>query len=152
MKLAGVNFFLVLFFSVAPRLQAQEIESNTQNTMEYMEKDSWEPDDLDINEALHDRPKGLVFPVTFLGLSLIHIYQKKISPNSTMARCPFKTSCSHFAYQSISDKGFLVGSLLFLDRYYYRENPSTPYNYPFYENDRGVLKINDDFYLTSEKY
>ncbi len=152
MKSAGLHFFPILVLLFVPISQAQQFEPETQILQEYVEKNSWEPDDLDKEEALYDKPKGLNSPVGSVTLSLIRVYQKRISPKSTMNRCPFKTSCSNFAFQSISRQGFLVGMLLFIDRYYYRENISAPYNYPLYENEEGVLKLNDDYYLKGAEY
>lgn len=117
-----------------------------------IETDNWEPDDLENSETLYREPKGLASPISSFSLFLIRIYQKRISTNSTMHRCPYKTSCSNFAYRSISDRGFWIGMLMFIDRYYYRENPGSPFNYPLYENMEGILKLNDDYYLTGEAY
>ncbi len=152
MPLKQVLCFLILILFIVSVCQAQEIHNGKEIAGRYVEINSWEPDDLENDEALYQESKGLVSPISSLSLSLIRMYQKRISPNSTMHRCPYKTSCSNFAYQSISAKGLFGGILLFIDRYYYRENPSVPYNYPLYENAQGILKLNDDYYLTGEKY
>lgn len=152
MQLKQVLCFLILILFLVSVCQAQEIHNDKEVAGSYVEIDSWEPDDLENDEALYQESNGLVFPISSFSLSLIRIYQKRISSNSTIERCPYKTSCSSFAYQSISEKGVFIGILLFLDRYYYRENPSIPYNYPLYETEEGILKLNDDFYLTGEKY
>lgn len=152
MQLKQVLCFLILIVLLLSVCQAQEIHNEKEVAGRYVEIDSWEPDDLEHDEALDQKTKGLVSPIGPFSLSLIRIYQKRVSPNSTMHRCPYKTSCSNFAYQSISENGLLLGILLFIDRYYYRENPSVPYNYPLYENAEGILKLNDDYYLSSEKH
>lgn len=152
MQLKQVLCFLVLILFIVSVCQAQDIQNGKEVSGRYVEINSWEPDDLEHDEALYQKSKGLVSPVNLVFLSLIRFYQKRISSNSTIERCPYKTSCSSFAYQSISEKGVFLGILLFLDRYYYRENPSIPYNYPLYETEEGILKLNDDFYLTGEKY
>ena len=152
MQLKQALCFLILILFLVSACKAQGIHNDKEVAGSYVEIDSWEPDDLENDEALYQESKGLVFPISSFSLSLIRIYQKGVSPNSTMERCPYKTSCSNFTYQSISEKGVFIGILLFLDRYYYRENPSIPYNYPLYENEEGILKLNDDFYLTGEKY
>ena len=152
MLLKSLFLFLIIFLYFVSTLLAQENQSQNEMVPGYFEKDSWEPDDLEKNESLNREPKGLIFPLKSFSLSLIQIYQKRISTNSTIHRCPYKTTCSNFAYQSISDNVFWVGMLLFIDRYYFRENPGAPYNYPLYENAEGILRLNDDYYLTSEKY
>jgi len=142
---------LILFLFLVSASQAQETLSSVHGR-NYIELEGWEPDDLEHNETLYKKSKGLVSPISSFSLSLIQIYQKRISANSTTHRCPFKTSCSNFAYRGISEKGFVTGLLLFVDRYHYRENPGAPYNYPLYETVDGILKLNDDNYLTGEKY
>ena len=139
--------FILILFQV-PWLPSKEGEDKIKP--EYAEVESWEPDDLYEDEALDKRVEGLVSPFTQISLSLIRFYQKQISPNSISGRCPYKISCSNFAYRSISERGFLIGILLFVDRFYYRENSGTRYYYPLFENTEGVLKLEDDFYLTGD--
>ncbi len=152
MQLKSITVILILILFFVSISQAQTVDIGEGKLFYTVETDSWEPDDLRNNDILYQAPKSLVFPLSSISLSLIHIYQKKISPNSTTHRCPYKISCSNFAYKSISRKGFFPGILMFIDRYYYRENPGIPYLYPLYENEEGVLKLNDDFYLTGETY
>ena len=143
---------LILFLFLVSASQAQETLPSSDHGRNYIELEGWEPDDLEHNETLYQESRGLVSPISSFSLALIKMYQKKNSPNSTTHRCPFKISCSNFAYRSISEKWLLTGLLLFVDRYHYRENLSAPYNYPLYENQEGILKLNDDYYLTGEKY
>ena len=74
----------------------------------------------------------------------ISLYQSDIT-GSSIQRCPFKISCSNFAKIAIKKHGF-YGMLIFLDRYFFRENISAFKNYNFVLT-KGVLKLDDTFYL-----
>jgi hypothetical protein len=78
--------------------------------------------------------------------NLMDFYQNVLSANS-ISRCPFHTSCSHFAQQQVETRGWLVGSLYFIDRYFFRENRGIHRLYPIVLNKEGEPKLNDDFYL-----
>jgi len=123
--------------------------SSGQGIAPYAETSSWEFDDIipvskRIEKSKIDSIASLLTP----SLALIHFYQKKISVHS-ISRCPFKTSCSHFAYQAIKTRGFVIGLAFFIDRYFYRENIDAYLKYAFYQTNRGILKLNDDFYLNN---
>ncbi len=152
MLLNRLLYFLILIQSLGSISLAQKNDRINNEIFEYTEKDSWEPDDLESDEVLWKESKNLISPFSSFSISLIRIYQKKISPNSTIHRCPYKTSCSNFAYRCILERGFFVGILLFIDRYYYRENSGVPYRYPLYEDKEGILKLNDDYYFTGKTY
>lgn len=106
---------------------------------------TWEPSDV--------HPIGsrlLPVPVTGLSqdiaLGLIHFYQARISPAS-ISRCPFSVSCSNFASRAISRKGLALGLVMFIDRYYYRENATAFGTYDLVTADDGILRIDDGVYL-----
>lgn len=137
---------LTLLVLAASSVAAQEVATGLRPQPEQ-ELISWEPDDLPVHQVSLAQGKSLVFPLTNVSLALVRMYQKKISPNSVLHRCPFKTSCSAFAYESIQANGIIKGLVMFIDRYYFRENPGTPFQYPLHEGQQGILKLNDDFYL-----
>ena len=111
--------------------------------------DAWEPEVQSPSSTVETSrslpPQHLS---TEILLKIISYYQDKISKES-VKRCPFKTSCSKFAQEAISRHGVL-GVLLFIDRYLYRENDEAFLHYKIVENDGGVLKLDDDFFLRSE--
>lgn len=55
--------------------------------------------------------KGLVSFPTKLGLSLIRMYQRFISPLLGDV-CRFRPSCSHYTYEAIERYGLIKGSLM----------------------------------------
>ena len=85
-------------------------------------------------------------PLAELALRTISYYQTTISSRS-IDRCPFKTSCSRYAVEAIQLHGAVAGMALFVDRNMYRENAPAYEKYDLWEDDEGVLKINDDFFL-----
>ncbi|GEM_PF-4132494 len=66
---------------------------------------------------------------------------------TTVHRCPFHTSCSHFISDSLNKKGIIVGTLASIDRYFFRENLDAYNHYPLLNNPNGEIKINDDAFL-----
>lgn len=129
-----VILFLALMITLVQNLNAQVIEA-------------WEPNE--VNQFLFLK-KAEKSPTLFSFFSdtafkMIKIYQKDISTKS-IQRCPFKTSCSHFAYEAIERKGF-IGLCLFIDRYFYRENNNSFRKYKLIKEKNGFLKLDDDFYL-----
>jgi putative component of membrane protein insertase Oxa1/YidC/SpoIIIJ protein YidD len=78
--------------------------------------------------------------------ALIRCYQRRVSANS-VARCPFVVSCSDFALQAVQRHGFLMGLCLFIDRSFYRENPQIGDLYPYRQQNLGLLRLDDSFYL-----
>jgi putative component of membrane protein insertase Oxa1/YidC/SpoIIIJ protein YidD len=81
-----------------------------------------------------------------VGENAIHFYQNHISCNS-IARCPFRISCSQYAYAALNKYGPILGLCYYIDRNLYRENSSSFFNYEFYEDSEGSLKLDDSFYL-----
>jgi putative component of membrane protein insertase Oxa1/YidC/SpoIIIJ protein YidD len=81
-----------------------------------------------------------------LGNTLIGFYQNRISGQS-IRRCPYYISCSNYARIAIEEHGLLIGSLYFIDRNVYRENPGIWQNYPLSDAGERGLKLDDFFYL-----
>lgn len=77
---------------------------------------------------------------------LMKFYQTQIS-SKTLHRCPFKTTCSKYLYLSVKKQGFLLGTISFVDRFFYRENINSYHHYEKIETNKGVIKLNDDFFL-----
>jgi putative component of membrane protein insertase Oxa1/YidC/SpoIIIJ protein YidD len=126
---------LVVFYSIA---YSQE---------EYIDISSWEPDDLiPIYSSFDSTHNFVIKPSILFANTLIGFYQKKISTQS-ISRCPFYISCSNYAYMSIQKYSFLFGICFFIDRYFYRENIACYYYYEFRENEYGILKLDDSFFI-----
>ena len=107
--------------------------------------ETWEPSDI--------HTVGSPVPVVAradiaqdIALDLIRLYQERISPAS-IGRCPFLVSCSNFAFRAIVRKGLVVGSIMFIDRFWYRENAAAFGCYGLARTDDGFLKIDDGEYL-----
>jgi putative component of membrane protein insertase Oxa1/YidC/SpoIIIJ protein YidD len=77
---------------------------------------------------------------------LLDFYQNVLEYN-TIHRCLFYTSCSHFAKEQVEKRGWVVGTLYFIDRYFYRENLTAFALYPLKKNKDGVYKLDDDYFL-----
>jgi putative component of membrane protein insertase Oxa1/YidC/SpoIIIJ protein YidD len=80
-------------------------------------------------------------------LSLIRRYQAKIAPCS-IRRCLFGKSCSSFATEAIETRGGLLGLLLVLDRYFYRENPRSMRLYEWRSSPDGIMRPDDEWFLS----
>ncbi|MCK4791040.1 MAG: membrane protein insertion efficiency factor YidD [Desulfobacteraceae bacterium] len=107
----------------------------------------WEPEDIVVSEAYLPLPPPHFGLGVAIGEKLIHWYQNRIASKS-IHRCPYLISCSNYALRAVQERGLLVGSLYFIDRNLYRENPGIWQYYPLMEtSDRG-LKLDDTFYLT----
>lgn len=77
---------------------------------------------------------------------LVDFYQNVLKYN-TIHRCLFYTTCSYFAKKQIEKRGWILGTLYFIDRYFYRENLSAFALYPLIQNKDGVYKLDDDYFL-----
>ncbi|MGA2764556.1 MAG: membrane protein insertion efficiency factor YidD [Spirochaetia bacterium] len=77
---------------------------------------------------------------------LFGFYQDVLEYN-TIHRCPFYTTCSYFAKEQVEKRGFILGTLFFIDRYIYRENMAAFFLYPLKQNKDGIYKLNDDYFL-----
>jgi hypothetical protein len=117
------------------------------------EPDAWEPDatgsGFALKKAEGPEPSPQPSMDVWLSRALIRFYQTDISPSS-ISRCPFLVSCSNFAMRAIQKYGFLPGTLLFIDRIYYRENSAAYLFYPKKRDGRLILKLDDTFFLDGE--
>lgn len=105
----------------------------------------WEAEDIYLKEDIDSIISTSTLNVMMKPVDIvINLYQMDITGNS-IQRCPFKISCSNFAKIAIKKHGVL-GILIFLDRYFFRENISAYINYNFVLT-KGVLKLDDSFYL-----
>ena len=77
---------------------------------------------------------------------LLDFYHNVLEYN-TVHRCPFYTTCSYFAKEQIEKRGWILGTLCFIDRYVYRENLAAFALYPLQQNKDGIYKLNDDYFL-----
>jgi len=62
---------------------------------------------------------------------------------TSVHRCLFNVSCSHFAEISFSKYGFLAGSVVFVDRYFFRENNGARGLYPLRGDENGIFHLDD---------
>jgi hypothetical protein len=107
----------------------------------------------DIHPVSRDVPLADA-PPTGSGVRLaqkaIRYYQRKISTLS-VDRCPFYVSCSNYASRTIDRHGLLIGTALFIDRYFYRENRAAFAYYDLKETPAFVLKLDDSVPVTNAK-
>lgn len=71
------------------------------------------------------------------------------SQEKSIHRCPFLISCSVYARRAIQEKGFLWGTVLFIDRYFYRENQEAYKHYLRVER-KGRILLDDSSFLNGE--
>lgn len=88
-------------------------------------------------------------PPVILAEWLIGFYQSKLSTRS-ISRCPFHTSCSVFAREAIRRKGILLGTSMFIDRFYFREHSHNARYYGLRTRTSGKLKLDDHFFLYNQ--
>jgi len=62
---------------------------------------------------------------------------------TSIHRCLFDVSCSHFAGIAYSKYGFVAGSVVFIDRYFYRENNGARGLYPLKGDENGIFHLDD---------
>jgi len=128
------------------------LNSITYSQDEYIELSSWEREDLTpIYSSFDSTEKFVVKPTILCANMLIGFYQSNISTRS-ISRCPFYISCSNYAYIAINKYGLLPGICFFIDRNFYRENIASFYHYELRENDYGILKLDDSFYILGKDY
>ena len=135
------SFFIIL-----------SLNSITYSQDEYIELSSWEIEDLiPIYSSFDSTEKFIVKPSILCANMLIGFYQNNISTRS-ISRCPFYISCSHYAYMATNKYGLLPGICFFIDRNFYRENIASFYYYELRENNDGILKLDDSFYILGKDY
>jgi len=69
------------------------------------------------------------------------------SDRDSVHRCAFGVSCSHFADRALHRYGVEAGLIVFVDRYFYRENQMTRYYYPLVELPDGTFRSDDSFFV-----
>lgn len=77
---------------------------------------------------------------------LVDLYHNVLEYN-TIHRCLFHITCSNFAKEQIEKRGWILGTLYFMDRYFYRENLSAFALYPLVPDKEGIYRLNDDYFL-----
>lgn len=108
-------------------------------TTAHAQEEPFEPGDLGDEAPLDEAPRYR--PVTDTLLSLVSLYREDIGPRS-IRRCPFAVSCSTLAERELKKNG-IVGLLVFLDRFFYRENLAAPHHYPRRRGPEGQLLLDD---------
>ncbi|MFW5741043.1 MAG: membrane protein insertion efficiency factor YidD, partial [Myxococcota bacterium] len=68
-------------------------------------------------------------PLGDVAVPAIRAYQLGMRGKS-VARCPYRVSCSRYALRQIERHGFVVGFAYFLDRFLFRENEEALRHYP----------------------
>jgi len=118
---------------------------------DYSESSGWETEDIvPFYFKMNSEHNYIVCPTVLIASKLIHFYQQKIASQS-ISRCPFYISCSNYTYNSIKKYGLIIGICYFIDRNLYRENSGSYLYYSLRENEAGILKLDDSFYLFGEK-
>jgi len=77
---------------------------------------------------------------------LLDFYHDSLEYN-TIHRCIFHITCSDFARAQIKKRGWIVGTLYFIDRYVYRENLAAFGLYQLKQGKDGTYKLDDDYFL-----
>lgn len=103
------------------------------------QEEPFEPDDVVAELPSEEAPRYR--PVTDALLAIVELYREEIGPRS-IRRCPFVVSCSTLAKEEI-DKNGLYGLLVFLDRFFYRENIDAHRHYPSRRSADGALLLDD---------
>jgi len=75
--------------------------------------------------------------------ALVNLYRDNEGKNS-VHRCIFNVTCSHFAQLAVDKHGFVLGSIMFVDRYFYRENNDARLFYPLEREQDGTFRLDDD--------
>lgn len=118
---------------------------------QVVEDEPWEPGEETVLLFQRElKPPLVTSPLDYLMLRAISYYQRSLSGKS-VSRCPFEISCSQFAAIAIRKYG-LLGYAIFIDRYFYRENPSIYSLYIKKVTKNGVVKLDDKIYLFPFKY
>jgi hypothetical protein len=101
----------------------------------------WEPALATPSPPPAPAPSGFA-PVADLALAAIDHYRSAIGPKS-IARCPYLCTCSAFARRAIEVHGFVLGLVLFVDRFFYRENRQLVQHYEPVIGDDGRMRWSD---------
>lgn len=140
-KFLFINIFILLLLFCGLKVSCAE---------QYIEKDSWEQEDLKLKNIKQINNIHYSF-FNIITKNIIKKYQKKRSKYS-LSRCPFFISCSNYAVLVIEKYGFIKGICLFIDRNFYRENQFASFYYPLTELDNGILKLDDSFFIYGEGF
>jgi hypothetical protein len=101
----------------------------------------WEPALAATSPPAAVAPSGFA-PLADLALAAIDHYRVAIGPKS-IARCPYLCTCSAFARRAIEVHGFVLGLVLFVDRFFYRENRQLVQHYEPVIGDDGRMRWSD---------
>lgn len=103
------------------------------------QEEPFEPGDLASEPFVEEAPRYR--PVTDTLLAMVSLYREEVGPRS-VRRCPFVVSCSTLAETELKERG-LLGLLVFLDRFFYRENLAARHHYPRRRAPDGALLLDD---------
>ncbi|MBL7998749.1 MAG: membrane protein insertion efficiency factor YidD [Candidatus Kapabacteria bacterium] len=106
--------------------------------------DSDEPTERKETQTVHSVDTIPPAFTDFLIGGLISSYQSNAKETS-VGRCPYATSCSAFGKDVFHRYG-MIGLLLFLDRYFFREHNFIGLYYPLKELANGSIRYNDDYF------
>jgi len=73
---------------------------------------------------------------------LVNLYRDN-KDDTSIHRCIFHVSCSHFAQRAVERYGVVLGGVAFIDRYFYRENNDARLFYPLERESDGTFRLND---------
>jgi len=74
---------------------------------------------------------------------LVQLYRDNEAKTS-VHRCIFNVTCSHFAQLAVEKHGLALGGIMFIDRYFYRENIDARLFYPLESEQDGTFRFNDN--------
>ena len=85
-------------------------------------------------------------------LKLVSFYQKNISPHNG-AKCLFYPTCSDFYKSALSRHGLLLGTVMFADRFFYREGIVSMKHYRYMqERERYFDPVSHNYIFKKDSY
>jgi putative component of membrane protein insertase Oxa1/YidC/SpoIIIJ protein YidD len=83
---------------------------------------------------------------------LITFYQRRISPHDS-AKCLFLPTCSAFGKTALQEYGFFAGTLMSIDRLFYREGQASMKYYQYMpDEDRYIDPVHHNYIFDTSKY
>jgi len=82
--------------------------------------------------------RGALDPLTILAEGVVRAYQASPKKPSSIGRCPFSPSCSHYAMEAIHRHGPLAAALLTADRLFFREHQALDAQYLKVPTESGI--------------
>ena len=124
---------LILYLIVLFKISPVNADTNTGNAHEIL---------VEAGESRANKPV----------LTLVTIYQKHISPHDG-PRCLFYPTCSEFYKTVLYNFGFFWGTLMIIDRLFYREGWSSVQYYEYIPEKKGYSDpVHHNYIFKSKDY